>query len=93
MATLHVRVDDDVKKRVQQILKALGLDMSTAVNIYLYQIMLQRGIPFDVSQDRYIPHHIMEQWEQETQEALQTTKGYRSAEELHADILDEDHDG
>lgn len=45
----NITIDEDVKKRAQELLADLGLDLSTAVNIYLKRVLLERGIPFDVS--------------------------------------------
>lgn len=86
MATLHVRIDEKMKMKVQKILEDMGLDMSTAVNIYFYQIAMQQALPFQVVREVRVPDHIMEEWEREAQEALKS-KGYSSVEELHADIL------
>lgn len=54
MATsnINVRIDSDLKTRSTEILNSLGLDMSTAINIYLRQIVDFNGIPFPV-QKRY----------------------------------------
>ncbi len=46
--TLQVRTDETLKKDVQQILSGLGLDLSTAINMYLSQIRQTGGIPFNV---------------------------------------------
>jgi len=92
MASLHVRIDDVTKKKVQKILDELGLDMSTAVNMYFHQIALQKGIPFEISKERVVPEHIMREWEKEVQEALASGKSYATAEEMHADILGKDYD-
>lgn len=92
MATLHVRIDDATKKKVQKILDELGLDMSTAVNMYFHQIALQQGIPFEIYKERVVPSHIMKEWEKEVQEALASGKSYATAEEMHADILGKDYD-
>lgn len=46
--TLQVRTDETLKKDVQQILAGLGLDLSTAINMYLSQIRQTGGIPFNV---------------------------------------------
>lgn len=51
MAYIHVRTDGNLKNRVQKILKKMGLDMSTAVNLYLVKIDLTKDIPFKVSAD------------------------------------------
>jgi len=92
MAALHIRIDEKKKKEVQKILDDLGLDMSTAVNMYFHQIALRQGIPFDISKERIVPTHIMREWEREAQEAIASGKSYSSAEEMHADILGKNYD-
>lgn len=47
--TLNLRVDDSVKSAADDILKRLGIPMSTAIDMFLNQIILTGGIPFDVS--------------------------------------------
>lgn len=90
MSSLHVRIDEKTKKKVQKILEALGLDMSTAINMYFHQIALHDRIPFAIEKTRAVPAHIMEEWERETQEALASGKSYANAKEMHEDILSED---
>jgi len=46
MTTIQVRMDERTKRAGQKVLNKLGMDMSTAVNIYFRQIILTRGIPF-----------------------------------------------
>lgn len=46
---LNVRVDEEVKKNVEQVLDELGLNMSTAVNMFLRAVIREDGIPFKVS--------------------------------------------
>ncbi len=48
-ATLNLRVDPVVKKNAENVLRQLGIPMSTAIDMYLYQISLTGGIPFAVS--------------------------------------------
>lgn len=45
---IHVRVNDELKANVEAILSDLGITLSYAVNMYLKQIEVKRGIPFDV---------------------------------------------
>lgn len=47
-SVVHVRVNEELKSNVEDILKDLGLSMSYAINMYLKQIESKRGIPFDV---------------------------------------------
>lgn len=47
--TLNLRVNPDVKRRAEEVLSQLGIPMSTAIDIYLKQISMTGGIPFDVT--------------------------------------------
>lgn len=55
MATVptQVRIDADIKQQATALLGTLGLDMSSAVNLFLHQCVLQGGIPFRVEVPRY----------------------------------------
>ena len=48
-ANLSIRVDAELKKDVESCLEDMGMNMSTAINIYLKQIVKQRAIPFRVT--------------------------------------------
>ena len=47
-ATLNLRVNPAVKEMAEEILSRLGVPMSTAINMYLNQIILTGGIPFHI---------------------------------------------
>ena len=47
-ATIQTRVDPVVKKDAQEILRKLNITMSEAISMYLSQITLHRGIPFEL---------------------------------------------
>ncbi|KAA9302298.1 MULTISPECIES: type II toxin-antitoxin system RelB/DinJ family antitoxin [Aerococcus] len=47
-ASIMVRVDEDLKKSCQEIFKDLGLDMTTAITMYLKKVNACQGIPFDL---------------------------------------------
>lgn len=42
-------VDADVKARVQALYAELGLDLSTAVNIFFRQCLYENGLPFEIT--------------------------------------------
>ncbi|MBA4336881.1 type II toxin-antitoxin system antitoxin, RelB/DinJ family [bacterium] len=48
MATIQLRIDSATKKSAKNILDKLGIDMSSAIKIYLKQIVINKGIPFKV---------------------------------------------
>ena len=47
-ATIQTRVDPVVKKDAQEILRKLNITMSEAISMYLSQITLHQGIPFEL---------------------------------------------
>ncbi len=50
MATtnLNIRIDEDLKKRAEEIFTELGLNMSTALTVFLRQTVRTNGIPFEM---------------------------------------------
>ena len=53
--TTSIRMDSDTKKAVMELLNELGLDLSSAVNIFLKQVVLHGGLPFEVKYPQYKP--------------------------------------
>ena len=47
----NISIDADVKKQAQALFADLGLDLSTAINIYLKKAIAGQGIPFDVTRE------------------------------------------
>ncbi|MDC3415267.1 type II toxin-antitoxin system RelB/DinJ family antitoxin [Aquibacillus sp. 3ASR75-11] len=45
---LYVRLEPELKEQAEAVLGQLGIPLSNAVNIFLKQVVMQRGIPFDV---------------------------------------------
>ena len=45
---LNIRTDKEVKAQAEKLFDALGLNMTTAVNIILRQAIRENGIPFEV---------------------------------------------
>jgi DNA-damage-inducible protein J len=45
---LSTRIDPDLKAEAQGILSALGLSQTDAITMFFRQIVLRRGLPFDV---------------------------------------------
>lgn len=47
-ATIQVRIDTDLKRKVDVILKHIGMNASQVVNALYAQIAMQRGMPFEL---------------------------------------------
>jgi DNA-damage-inducible protein J len=50
---MNIRKDSEVKRQAQELFAQLGLDMTTAVNMFLRQSIRQRGIPFILKLDPF----------------------------------------
>jgi DNA-damage-inducible protein J len=48
-SNINIRVDSRVKSAAQEVFASLGLDMTTAINIFLRQSILHKGIPFQLT--------------------------------------------
>ena len=46
--TLQIRVDNDLKKDADRFFTAAGLDTTTAVRMFLRQVVIRQTIPFDI---------------------------------------------
>lgn len=55
MATVptQIRIDADIKQQATALFGHLGLDMSSAVNLFLHQCILRGGLPFAVEVPKY----------------------------------------
>jgi DNA-damage-inducible protein J len=82
MSTLSIRIEEKTKKEAAKTLDALGLDLSTAVKMFLHQVVVEQGIPFKPSRNLV---QIKAEWDKEVKEALHTGKSYSTARALLAD--------
>ena len=57
-STIQVRVDDDLKKKSDNLFKELGTDTTTAIRMFLTQAVAHNGFPFEIkriSENPYLP--------------------------------------
>ena len=73
-ANLYARIEPDVKEKAENILSTLGIPASSAINMFYKQIILQRGLPFEVKLPSSRPVDIHTLSETEFNEELE--KGY-----------------
>ena len=91
-ANLYARIEPDIKEQAESILSALGIPASNAITMFYKQIILQRGLPFDVKLPAAQPVDISSLTESQLHAELE--KGYadiaagrtRSAQSVIADI-------
>ena len=79
--TIQTRIDPQTKKKAAKILSALNLSMSEAIGIYLRQIILNNGIPFEIK----IPNDLTLRTVEKTERGKEV-KRFSSEEELFEDL-------
>ena len=67
-SAINIQVDSDTKKQATDILNNLGLSMSTAINIFLKQVIKRDGIPFEIVNNK--PNEEMLKAVQEVKEMI-----------------------
>lgn len=84
--TFSVRMDSDLKQQCEALYGELGMNLTTAINVFLRQSLRTGGLPFELR---------LEQPNRETRAALleaerlakdPTAKGYTDLDELFADL-------
>ena len=78
----QIRIDTDIKKQATDLFNDLGLDMSSAVNLFLHQCILRGGLPFRVEMPRYNQRTLDAMDEARRISRDPDVKGYTSMEEL-----------
>ncbi len=85
--TIQVRTNLKTKRTAQQILEKLGLDLSTAINIYLVQIIEKQGIPFEVITENGLTSEEEIAILKDVASAKRSRKNYTSSKAMHEAIL------
>ena len=73
-ANLYARIEPEVKEQAENILAALGIPASNAITMFYKQIIMQRGLPFEVKlpTSRFVDSSVLS--DEEMDEELQ--KGF-----------------
>lgn len=74
MATIQVRMSDEDKAAAEAVLEAMGMDMTTAVRVYLKRIAVTGGIPFPVTSKRLTVNGFTPEFEAEVLAAAEEAK-------------------
>ncbi|MBR5071381.1 MAG: type II toxin-antitoxin system RelB/DinJ family antitoxin [Oscillospiraceae bacterium] len=79
---IQIRIDPEIKKQATALFSSLGLDMSGAVNLFLYQCVLRGGLPFSVELPQYNEETLAAMAEAERISSDLNVKSYSSMDEL-----------
>ena len=88
MATTNVsiRMDTELKAQADELFAELGMNLSTAFNIFVRQSLREGGIPFEIRTDRPNKETIDAMLEAENIAKDPNVKGYTDLDEMFADL-------
>ena len=86
MATVTARVDENVKKEAETLFKKMGINMSTAMNLFLKKCILEQGIPFELK----VPNGETRKVLDEVEKGVGLSKTFDSIDELTEDLEDDE---
>lgn len=84
MATVptQIRIDANIKRQANELFNTLGMDMSSAVNIFLNQCVLRGGLPFTVEVPQYSRAVLAAMEEAKRISRDSSIQGYNNMDEL-----------
>ena len=82
--TMNIRVDKEVKNNAKMIFTELGMDLTTAVNMFLKQSIREQGLPFKPKLD--IPNEETKEIIRECEKGIGMSKTFDTPEELFVDL-------
>lgn len=86
-AVVQVRIDETVKSQAVAVLNNLGMDTSTAINIFFRQVIAENGLPFQPKQAKFNTETLAAIKESDEMVKNGTGKRYTSVDDLFEDAL------
>lgn len=83
---ISIRMDSDLKTQAEALFGELGMNLTTAFNIFVRQSLREGGIPFDISLNQPNKETVSAMLEAERIASDPSVKGYRNMDELFADL-------
>ena len=81
---INIRMDKDIKDRAELLFSEMGLNMTTAFNIFVRQTLRQGKIPFEIAADPFYSDGNMRVLRQSIQEAESGKFVVKTLDELRA---------
>jgi DNA-damage-inducible protein J len=82
--TISIRIDDELKKQMEETCKELGLNMTTAITIFAKKMSREHRIPFEVSIDPFYSESNLKSIDKSIEQIKQGKVVVKTMEELEA---------
>ena len=89
-SVFQITMDEDLKEQATELYADLGLDLSTAIELFLRQSVREQRIPFDIRRNQ--PNAETIQAIDNVQNDVNLSRAFHSVEELMADLNSEEEE-
>lgn len=84
----NIKIEPDLKRQAQQLFASLGMDMTTAINVFLRQAVREQAIPFRIGSP--MPNELTRKAIEDARKGIGVSRAFSSVEELMEDLNAED---
>lgn len=80
MTTINIRISEETKKAAEALFEDFGLSMTSAINVFLKQVIRENRIPFEIGYET--PNDLTAKVLKETEEGKNLSSVYHSVSDL-----------
>ena len=80
---INIRTQKKLRDEAKKVFEGMGLSTSAGVNMFLQQVVREKGIPF---QPTLNARKIRERWDKQAEDAIRSGKSYGSGKEVLQDL-------
>lgn len=84
MSTINIRVNEQVKSDAKKLFAKFGLDLSTAINMFLIQAIREQGVPLDLY--LHTPNEETLKSIEDAEKGVNLSETFESIDELMEDL-------
>ena len=85
-SNISIRMDSNLKAAAEALYEELGMNLSTAFNIFVRQSLRERGIPFKITEGTFKKETVSAMLEAERIAKDSSIKGYHDIDEFFSDL-------
>lgn len=80
----NIKIDPELKEQAQELFESLGMNLTTAVNVFLRQSVREQAIPFRIGEP--VPNAETLQAIRDARRGIGLSRGFTSVKELMEDL-------
>ena len=85
---MNIRMDSEIKKQAEKLFSEFGLNMTSAINLFLRQAIREQSIPFEIS--LYVPNAETRKAIDDVKKRKNLSRSFHTVEDLMEDLNTDD---